>query len=451
MTRDDKVLVAILRRLARAAPAMRRVLINKLSEPEKRALDAFWPGWAHAGQAPPAGNWATWTIMAGRGFGKTRAGAEWVSGLARGDGALRFALVGASVDEVRAVMVEGPSGILAVARAGERIDYRSTRPRLVFASGAEAAFYSGAKPDRLRGAQHHHAWCDEIAKWQEPERTWDNLRMGLRMSKRPRILVTTTPKPMKLLDRLDGSGTGTGTAANRVTRGRTRDNHNLPPVFVAEMEAAYGGTRLGRQELDGELLRDLDGALWSRILVEAGREAVVPPDGAARGRLRRVVIGVDPPGSAGGDACGIVVCGRTADDRGLVLADLTVAGLTPEGWARAVLLAAEAWAPDCVIVEKNQGGDMALAVLRGASLQLPVRPAHARFGKGARAEPVAQLFLQGRAGFAGTFPALEDELCRMTALGYRGGGSPDRADAMVWAMTELMLGREAGAPRVMVV
>ena len=442
MTRDERALVATLRRLAAVAPERRRQIIRGMSEPQRRALDGFWPGWAHPGQAPPAGDWATWTILAGRGFGKTRAGAEWVSGLANADGRLRFALVGASIDEVRAVMVEGPSGILAVARAEAPVAYRATWLRLVFASGAQAAFYSGAHPERLRGAQHHHAWCDEIAKWRAPERTWDNLRLGLRMSKRPRILVTTTPKPMKLLDRLSEADT----AAHRVTRGRTRDNLNLPPAFVEEMAAAYGGTRLGRQELDGELLRDAAGALWSRSGIERCRTQAV-----AAGALRRIVIGVDPPGSAGGDLCGIVVCGVDTDDIGHVLADLSVGGLTPEGWAGAVVRAAEAWAPDCVVVEKNQGGEMALAVLRAAAVALPIRPAHARFGKGARAEPVGLLFEQGRARFAGRFPELEDELCRLTARGYDGGGSPDRADAMVWAMTELMLGRTAARPRVLVV
>ncbi len=444
MTREERRLVATLRLLAAAAPERRRAIIKAMSDPQRRALDGFWPGWAHDGQAPPAGDWATWTILAGRGFGKTRAGAEWVSRLADKDGRLRFALVGASIEEVRAVMVEGPSGILAVARAEAPVGYRPTGTKLVFASGAEAAFFSGANPEKLRGAQHHHAWCDEIAKWRRPEAAWDNLRMGLRMARRPRILVTTTPRPMKMLDRLSADDT----AAHRVTRGRTGDNLNLPGAFVAEMEAAYGGTRLGRQELDGELLRDVAGALWSRATIERCRTAVMA---AGAGALRRIVIGVDPPGSAGGDLCGIVVCGVDADDVGHVLADLSVGGLTPEGWAGAVVRAAEAWAPDCVVVEKNQGGEMALGVLRAAAVALPIRPAHARFGKGARAEPVALLFEQGRARFAGRFPELEDELCRLTARGYDGGGSPDRADAMVWAMTELMLGREAARPRVLVV
>jgi phage terminase large subunit-like protein len=233
-------------------------------------------------------------------------------------------------------------------------------------------------------------------------------------------------------------------AASVVTRGRTADNLNLPDAAVARMEAEFRGTRKGREELDGELIEDFEGALWTRALIERSRQSrTLPRD------WRRIVVGVDPPASAEGDACGIVACAVDRGGMGFVLGDHSVRGLSPEGWARKAVAAAEAWGADCVVVEKNQGGDMATSVLKTADPALPVRPVHARFGKGDRAEPVAMLFETGQAYFAGAFPELEDELCAMIrGGGYAGSRSPDRADAMVWAMTELMLAPVRGEPRI---
>jgi phage terminase large subunit-like protein len=271
----------------------------------------------------------------------------------------------------------------------------------------------------LRGPQHHFAWCDEIAKWRRPEETWDNLQLGLRLGERPRTLVTTTPRADPFLARL--------IEASAVSRGRMTDNPHLPPAFVEGMEAAYRGTRKGREELDGEMLADVEGALWSRALIERSRR-----NSASAGPWKRIVVGVDPPASAQGDACGIVACAVGTDGLGYVLGDHSVRGLSPEGWAERVVAAAEGWGADRVVVEKNQGGDMVAAVLRTADPALPVRPVHARFGKGDRAEPVAMLFETRRAFFAGAFRELEDELCAMTRGGGFGlKGSPDRADAMV--------------------
>ncbi|MEA1014664.1 DNA-packaging protein [Sphingosinicella sp. LY1275] len=413
--------------------------VGGLAEPVRRRIaeEFFWQ--AHGGQEEPAasaaGNWRVWLLMAGRGFGKTRAGAEWVSARARAMPGAEIALVGASRDEVRRVMVEGPSGLIAVARSDEALEWVPTRGVLRFTSGARAFVYSAAAPDQLRGPQHHFAWCDEIAKWRRGEEAWDNLMMGLRMGARPRAMVTTTPKPVAIVRRL------------RVlpdcieTNGRTADNVHMAAAFRDWAEATYGGTRLGRQELDGVLFEEPEGALWTRETIEAARaerpEALV-----------RVVVGVDPPASAAGDACGIVVCGLGADGVSYVLADRSVSGLRPEGWAQAVVRAAATWEADRVVAEKNQGGDMVESVLRGVEAGLPVTTVSASRGKAARAEPIAARFEQGKAKLAGRFPELEDELAGLLAAGgYEGPGrSPDRADAMVWALTELA--RPQAEPRL---
>jgi len=377
-----------------------------------------------------------WLIRAGRGFGKTRAGAEWVSEMARAYPGCRIALVGATLDDARKVMVEGPSGLLAVAQSHETLCWQPGIGALRFASGAVATIYSAETPDRLRGPQHGFAWCDELAKWRGgvADAAWDNLLMGLREGEAPRLVVTTTPRPVKLMHRV------CALPGCRETRGRTRDNPHLPRSFVEAMLADYAGTRLGRQELDGELLEDVTGALWSRALIERVRVAAAP-------ELERVVVGVDPPASAEGDACGIVAVGLGRDGRGYVLEDATVSGVSPEGWARAVAACAARNAADQVVAEKNQGGAMVASVLRGADSALPLRLVHASRGKSARAEPVALLYEAGKVRHAGAFPALEDELCGLQAGGgYEGPGrSPDRADAAVWALTELMYGKRAVA------
>ncbi|SMF68126.1 DNA-packaging protein [Allosphingosinicella indica] len=404
-------------------------------------MDAWFELWADRRQLPrDAEGWRTWLMIAGRGFGKTRAGAEWVHGMATARTGCRIALIGASAAEVRSVMIEGPAGLLNVARwRGARVPrWEPSLGKLSWPNGSVAYVYSGEHPDGLRGPEHHFAWCDELAKWARAEETWHNLQMGLRAGHRPRAMVTTTPRPLKLLDAI--------AAAPRSvkTRGSTDENVSLDEDFVAMMRATYGGTRLGRQELDGEILSEAEGSLWPRDLIERSRA----PAPAA---LARVVVAVDPPASARGDACGIVVAGLARSGTGYVLADASVGGLRPDGWARAVEAAAEAWGASRVIAEANMGGDMVESVLRSAGVTLPVRAVHARRGKSVRAEPVAALFERGLAKLAGAFPALEDEMAGMTFGGdYEGPGrSPDRADAMVWALTDLMLGRKA-EPRVWV-
>ncbi len=415
-------------RLARLSPAYRHRIIARMPIAHRRELAERWSLRAHGGQLAPPGDWQVWLIRAGRGFGKTRAGAEWINAAARAH-AIRIALVGATIEDARRVMVEGPSGVIAVAGADVPVVWRAGRGEVRWPSGAVATIYSAATPEALRGPEHHLAWADELGKWKGAE-AWNNLLMGLRLGERPRAVVTTTPRTTALMRQVM-------TAAGTVeTRGRTRDNPHLPARFVTAMEAAYGGTRLGRQELEGEMMTDVAGALWPRALIEAQRIApgAVP-------RWRRVVVGVDPPASAGGDACGIVAAALGVDDCGYVLEDASIAGASPEGWARAVVACAARHGADRVVAEKNQGGDMVGRVLEIADAGLPVTLVHASRGKVARAEPVAALYETRRVWHAGAFPALEDELAGLqVGGGYEGPGqSPDRADACVWALTALLL------------
>jgi phage terminase large subunit-like protein len=385
---------------------------------------------------PGHDDWDVWLLRGGRGFGKTRAGAEWVWARVRENPAAQIALVGANLDDVVKVMVEGPSGLAAAARSGEEARWVASRRRVDFSNGAVAFAYSAERPEKLRGPEHDHAWCDELGKWAKGDMTWDNLMLGLRRGTRPRTIVTTTPRTVALLRRI------MGLAGFTQTIGRTADNRHLAQSVKAGAYAAYGGTRLGRQELDAELFEDIEGALWTREMLDKGRVA-------AAGESRRVVVGVDPPVSIDGDSCGIVVCALGADGLGYVLADHSVGGVSPEGWALKVAAAAEAWGAHRVVAEKNNGGLMVASVLRGADVALPVKLVHAAEGKSARAEPVAALFEGGRAKLAGNFPELEDEMCALVlGGGYEGKGSPDRADAMVYALTELLLGERRAEPRI---
>jgi phage terminase large subunit-like protein len=420
----------------------RREMLERMSDRQRRALRTYWQVWAHMGQRAPESDWRVWLIMAGRGYGKTRAGAEWVRAVAEYDPQARIALVAATLTDARSVMVEGESGLLTIAPPEKRPMFEPSLRRLTWRTGAQAMLYSAGEPESLRGPQHSHAWCDEIAKWSpvagKAESAWDNLLLGLRLGSATQVIATTTPRAVSLVARLvEDEETAT-------TRGTTWDNgRNLPVTFLRSMRRRYGKTHLGRQELDGELIEDLPGALWTRALIEECREP------AASAPAARVVVGVDPPASSGGDACGIVVCALGEDGVGRVLADASILRPSPERWAKAVARAARLWQADRVVAEANQGGDMVESVLRAAEIALPVRLTHASRGKAARAEPVAALYEAGRVRHAGQFPALEDELCGLITGGaYQGPGrSPDRADALVWALTELML-KPRGEPRV---
>lgn len=398
-----------------------------------------WTLHARPEQLPPPGRWRVWLMLAGRGFGKTRSGAEWVRAIAETDGSARIALVGDTLQEARGVMVEGESGLLAIAPYWDRPIWHPALRRLIWKSGAQATLLGAADPDSLRGPQFTHGWADELAKWPHAEAAWDNLMMGLRLGRHPQVLATTTPRPVPLVRRLVTQ------ADVAVTRGRTLDNcAHLAPDFLAAMERDYGGTALGRQELEGELIDELRGALWTRALIERCRVRKGALTAGGGQPFARLVIGVDPPASAHGDACGIVAVGLGHDGRGYVIEDASVEGASPERWAGAVAAAAIRTGADRVVAEANNGGAMVESVLRAAEAGLPVRLVHASRGKSARAEPVAALYERGRIAHVGAFPLLEDQMCGLVMGGdYAGPGrSPDRADALVWAVTELMLGRQ---------
>lgn len=393
-----------------------------------------WRFWARPEQLPPAGDWSTWLVLAGRGWGKTRVGAEWVRSLEQSGEVERFALVGATMADVRDTMVEGESGICSVYPAHERPTYIASKRRVQFRSGAFALLFSDEEPDRLRGPQHGAAWCDELASWPRVERTWSNLQFGLRLGARPRALITTTPRPIEFLRELVAQARG-GSSRVALTTGRTAENAaHLAPDFVARVVDAYGGTRLGRQELDGEILGPVEGGMvrpeWIR-------------HGDAPAELGRVVVGLDPAISTRHDETGLVVVAR-AGRQVVVLEDLS--GLhEPTAWARLAVDAYRRWGAHEIVAERNRGGDMIKDALRIAAdgSRVTVHEVTAYRGKDVRAEPLAALYEQGRVVHAGRFPALERQLVEWSpALGderqaQRKARSPDRLDALVHAVARL--------------
>lgn len=365
------------------------------------------PGWARDDQVPPGDDWTTWILLGGRGAGKTFAGAHWTMTQALGRKpfaaapAGRIALVGESFADIRDVMVEGVSGLLAVHAKDERPSWSATRRRLVWPNGAVALCFSSEDPESLRGPQFAAAWCDELAKWKHAEATWDMLQFGLRLGLRPRQTVTTTPRPIPLLKRLLAE------PGTRTTKIRTAVNrHFLAPTFLDAVVRRYEGTRLGRQELDAEIIAERSDALWRRDAIEAARVDAAPA-------LSRIVIGVDPPATSGpgADACGLVAAGLGVDGLFYVLADQSAAGLSPAAWAGRAVDLFHALAADRIVAERNQGGEMVAAVIRQVDADVPLTTVHASRGKLARAEPVAALYEQNRVRHVGALPALEDEMC----------------------------------------
>ncbi|MGV0818659.1 DNA-packaging protein [Martelella sp. AMO21009] len=397
-----------------------------------------WRFLARPEQLPPPADWRTWLLMGGRGSGKTRAGAEWVHDLAIAQGdtsELRIALVAETLGDAREVMIDGVSGICRMARR-MKPDFEITRRRLVWPNGAMAYLFSSEDPEALRGPQFHFAWCDELAKWRYGQECWDMLQFGLRLGQSPRQMVTTTPRAVPLLKRLMAED---DTVVARIS---TADNRaNLAPGFIKALSSRYGGTRLGRQELDGELIEDREDALWRR----SDLDALVARRAMATGRI---VVAVDPPaGSGRNSVCGIVVAGGMENGGALVLADCSVEGGSPAQWARAVVEAYRRFDADRVVAEINQGGDMVTAMLRSVDERLPVSTVRAKRGKFLRAEPVAALYEQGRVRHAGHFARLVDQMCDFGPDGLSAGRSPDRLDALVWALTALLLEGD-GMPRV---
>ena len=388
-------------------------------------------------QTPPPGNWRFWLLMAGRGFGKTRVGAEWMREKIQ-HGARRVALVGPTLPDVRDVMVEGESGLLAcAARYGMRAEYVVSKRRVEFANGAYAFLYSADEPDRLRGPQHEYAWGDEIGAWRYGAAAWANLDMGLRLGETPQAVATSTPRVVTLVrDLVKRAQAGDPDVV--MTRGATTDNRaNLPEATVRALEQRYAGTRLGRQELGGELLEDVEGALWTLAMIDAARIDAVPVGVS----LDAVVVGVDPAATSreGSAETGIVVVARGSDGDGYVLADDSVHG-TPNEWGHAAVSAFDVWGADHVAPETNNGGEMVTSTLRTVRPTLPIEPVWASRGKTTRAEPVSALYAQGRMHHVGTFAALEDQM-----VGWVPGlPSPDRMDALVWAATDVMLGFTPG-------
>ncbi len=416
--------------------------------PTRRLSDDF-AVLAHAHQEPPlaannGGPWTTWLALGGRGAGKTRLGAEFVRALALGIAPYadaphgRIALVGESEHDVREVMIEGESGLMRLGAWRQRPVWSPSRRRLEWQNGAIAQAFSAEDPESLRGPQFDAAWCDELAKWRNAEDAFDMLQFGLRLGARPRQLITTTPRPTALIRRLIAD------PRTAVTRAATQANAaHLSPAFLAEVVARYAGTRLGRQEILGEIIEDRLGALWTRAMIEACRVTAAPP-------LARIVVGIDPPaGARGGDACGIVAAGRAEDGAVYVLEDATVAGLAPAGWAARAVALYRRLAADTLVAEVNQGGAMVRAVLQQVDPAVPVKAVHATRGKWLRAEPVAAMYAQGTVRHAAPFPELEDQMCEFAPSGLSGGRSPDRLDALVWAVTELT-GRSGAGPRIRV-
>lgn len=415
--------------LGELTPDERAAVIGELDDASALALLYDWRGmWARPEQLPPAAAHRTWLIQAGRGFGKTRTGAETVREWTADPDAV-IALIGPTSADVRDVMVGGESGLLKVFPPAEQPLYQPSKRRVVFASGAVAYCYSAEEPERLRGPQHSGAWLDELAVYPALKELWDNLQFGLRLGAEPHIIATTTPRPLPWLKQLAAD------PMTIVTRGATRDNAaNLPASTLAEFDRIYGGTRIGRQELLGELLDEADGALWTREAIERGRVREHP-------ELVRIVIAIDPSVTAGenSDECGIVAAGLGVDDHGYVLADRSGV-FTADVWAHRSVSLFDDMDADRIIAEVNNGGDLVESVIRTVRHNIAYEKVHASRGKVSRAEPVAALYEQGKVHHVGGFPQLEDELTNFVPGAL--AKSPNRADALVWALTWLMCGKK---------
>jgi len=411
---------------------VRADLISSLTDDEALALLYDWRFWARPAQLPPPGEWTIWLLMAGRGFGKTRTGAEFVRAEVEAGRARHVAIVAPTAADARDVMVEaGDSSILRVSPPWFEPHYEPSKRRLTWPNGATATIYSADEPDRLRGPQHDLAWADEVAAWRRPE-AWDNLMLGLRAGPRPRCIVTTTPKPVRIIRDLV-SRVGRDVV---LTRGSTYENApNLAPAFLAEIVSRYEGTRLGRQEIEGELLDDTPGALWQRTRIDELRVKEAP-------ELVRVVVAVDPAATSteGSAETGIIVAGRGVDGHGYVLADRSCR-MRPAGWGERTLIAFDEFRGDRIVGEANNGGEMVEHVIRTIRPGIPYKAVHASRGKRIRAEPISALYEQGKVHHVGHFPELEDQLCNWVPEGV--DWSPDRLDALVWALTELFEGEVA--------
>ena len=424
--------------LASLTEQEREKFLASLTSETKAELRHHWGFWARPDQlVPPGEHWNTWLILAGRGWGKTRTGGEtirkWVEGptpLAPGS-CKHIAIVAETSGDARDVLVEGPAGILAISPKDYRPNYEPSKRRLTWPNGATATLYNAVEPDQLRGPQHDAAWGDEVAKWRYMQETWDQLQFGLRLGRHPKAIITTTPRPLPLIRKLINDPTV------YVTRGATLDNAaNLAESTIKFLYERYSGTRLGRQELDGEVLEEIPGALWQRSKIDEFRVRSAPKE------LQRIVVAIDPAASSeeGSDETGIVCVGLAKDpdgySRGYVLADRSIRG-TPEEWAKAAVALYREFEADRIVAEKNQGGEMVEAVLRAVDRNVPITLVHASRGKHIRAEPVSALYEQGRVHHVGVFDELEEQMCVFSQDYERANGSPDRMDALVWGISFL--------------
>lgn len=407
--------------------------VKDMAFPSLLEIQNNWPFWARREQLEPKTEWNTWLFMGGRGAGKTRAGAQWLTTkIAKG---VRCALIGPTLGDVREVMIEGPSGLKCVADHDNRPTYEVSRKRLSWPKGGVAYAFSAEDCESLRGPQFHHAWADEFCAWKKPSDMLAQLRLGLRLGTKPQLCVTTTPKPITALKQLMSE------AGVCVSRSSTKDNVSaLSDGFLNSLNALYGGTRLAQQELEGLIVDSDDQALWQA-------DELMRCYGARPPRLDQIVVAVDPPITSHGDACGIVVAGRL-EDRGYVLCDASVSGLTPLAWANRVVELVEEYKAHKVVAEANQGGEMIRSLLAVANCKVVIDLVHARVGKRSRAEPVAALYEQGRITHApenqgGRFSALDEELMALGSKDMNLGHSPDRADALVWALTSLLITHKA--------
>jgi phage terminase large subunit-like protein len=431
------------------APAQIKDLLASLDQAQAAALLHDWDLWRRDNQSEPTGDWSYWLNLGGRGSGKTRTGAEWIRAQVKA-GVKRLAMIGPTAADVRKVMVEGVSGVLACAYDGDRDvhgeligrpQYQPGNTRITWANGAVALLFSAEKPDGLRGPNHEAAWCDELAAWRYPD-TWDQLLFGLRLGN-PRAVITTTPRPTKVMRTIMAD------PACRITRSATFDNEAfLAAKYLETLRTKYEGTRLGRQEIYAEMLDDTPGALWTRRTLEACTLKAAPP-------LKRIVVAIDPAATSteASNETGIVVAGKGPDGHGYVIDDASLQG-TPDEWGRVAVAAYDRHKADLIVAESNQGGEMVGLVIRTAAAamhreglrktaEIPVRLVHASRGKYIRAEPISALYEQGRVHHVGSMATLEDQMCTFTADQDRGSSSPDRLDALVWGLTEIMLTNDA--------
>ena len=423
-------------------------LFAALNDEEAALLQYTWSFWARPQQLPPLlsseTSWLTWLILAGRGFGKTRSGAEWVRDLVENHKYRRIALVAEDAGDARDVMVEGESGIIAVSPPWNRPHYEPSKRRLTWPNGARATIYSADDPESLRGPQHDAAWLDELCKWRYQQEAWDQLQFGLRLGKRPVQCITTTPKPTKLLKEI------VKRPSTLITKGHTYDNlDNLAETFREAIVARYEGTRLGRQELSAEILDDNPNALFHQPLIDQYRmtRKELPED------LNQTVIAVDPPatGNETSDECGIIVCSRDIPNTNhahfYIEHDGTVQGRSPDQWAATAVSLYYKHMANAIVAEVNNGGDMVESVIKNVDPTVKVIKVRASKGKWLRAEPVAGLYEQGRVHHIGTHSDLEDQMCDFDPSGTVEGKSPDRLDALVWGLAELS-NRKQSEPRV---